>query len=1595
MAEILQLNKRRGLVKFSEDELAELNLLRWIRTSFKGIGKKGLIEETPFEEAAAKLYVEKFPSCQIFVADKCVLNSDNSVSVFLIVYNEPEDPYFNTNDTDIVITKTKSKKAFLHRASRQKYLTVKAAKNTQLLNYFLFRLAAFPQGHEWRVSPSEDPNKFNVSFNSGNSSKFKEKQFELDPDIESWTDVNGKRISVGDVVASLSMFSGGIGQTNARVNFLDYDKLIESSNYPGKNFLSKDTPFNNFQKTMILLGQVYREKGDIDYSRIYIPSDVWGEKYAPIFGVGSYEEFVKQLNVISNATSPNQLTNISSEFLTRQKPSADDTEGQFDGIYSVDDLNSAVDNVAKKKNLTQIKPASFLNQKYQALKVYLDKLDIRDAYINYLPAITERKKNVITKTLDNPTMPLYMQEALYSEINNSEDNKFSLENVISSIQQNHIDVNLLKNFQELCNKTYSAEISYEIKKVLEGLEKKYKDVIQKVTSLNSAPKGKGRPKKEESNNVNLFNYMNLFATADKANLDPEQVDSIYNDLKIAYPDYYVDKENEENQSYTDLLFGYAEIIAYLQSLAPKIQEYFSNPDLNQNDDLASQSLNELNITEDSKKDSASSFDNDINFDITNMQEAVRTFLERKHNSNPISIKRLLDLNASQVREGNNPYFIAGLCDFLINKDYLAEANISLGNTKEGVPLTYTSSPDSFYTAYIYNYVKKQVGSNQKSYVKYNSLNKEEKSLALDSIGYGLQPKSAEEFVQNYPDNDSYLKLIQEQWGVLPADKKIERLQKIADLNIVEHIHPGKDTKLHKDTQGLLHDKEYLDKERAKYLGDDYGLGKSNNLEDYLSEEDALNMYDKSTIELTNLLDDAFAEQSVFDSGFSKANEDKKVLVKILGFGYYSDPEYYTGPKKVDDMFDELESHLLANGTSMEETTSILDEWRNYVSLAAIEEELKLKGFDDPYSNDVVPMQEEGFRKRITELVNIIQQGGIVDKSSRNQYDKFMQAINQYVDWELDAYDSNIQTYVDNANEEAQSLGNEYLAERESLKQELTAEALEEIPEQVIQNFMNLGGALKSGADAMVLVKEKAQELQNKRLRELHSAIYNNNNNDKIPEMRYTAEDDLNESIWAYVRVLHPEYDLNITNVETDKQQARIEENKHKILVPYQLQKVDANELEKLYSTETNGGSFFKDIAKIKNKNSLSSEDKKEIEKVKQDYIEQYNKDSLSVEDMDNDTDWKGDSSKLVNPKPPQDRDFRGNLKQMTPGYNENYDKGRKTDPVIEKNLNNLSSSDSEDFNVELDSDNGTNLKQVAQAIESTYGSDGLKFYRDVHPVILSKLRFMSDSVRDNFFSQDGSIQELAKQKSMPKEFKLKGKDETIKLPVFNQDFLKEKDPQAASKLEDFTVLTLLQDIYDMNQQSFEDKYKKIVIPAFMQELLAQKELLNKQQQTKNAKVVAYRIAQCLREISEKKEARLLSAYIKYGKLNNPNEDSTFEKEELDVMSEIISLAEEVQTMHKEDYSEQKEIALLEEMASIIDSLISEHSCQNDSYKVIELEASPISMLDDKFEKVLKHQISKISTLIGSSQADQEFMEGEIYDDGNKNDTSSITGNRIS
>ena len=59
MPEILDISSKRGLVKFSEEDLINLGLIKWIRTSFKGIGKRGLIQDTPFETAAAKVYVDK------------------------------------------------------------------------------------------------------------------------------------------------------------------------------------------------------------------------------------------------------------------------------------------------------------------------------------------------------------------------------------------------------------------------------------------------------------------------------------------------------------------------------------------------------------------------------------------------------------------------------------------------------------------------------------------------------------------------------------------------------------------------------------------------------------------------------------------------------------------------------------------------------------------------------------------------------------------------------------------------------------------------------------------------------------------------------------------------------------------------------------------------------------------------------------------------------------------------------------------------------------------------------------------------------------------------------------------------------------------------------------------------------------------------------------------------------------------------------------------------------------------------------------------------------------------------------------------------
>lgn len=105
MPDIIRLNSKKGLVTFTEKELATYDLLKWVRTSFKGIGKRGLIQDGPFETVAAKLFVEKYPQSQIHLAEKCLLKQNGEVHVFLKISNQVSSEMYNQHSNQIVIRK--------------------------------------------------------------------------------------------------------------------------------------------------------------------------------------------------------------------------------------------------------------------------------------------------------------------------------------------------------------------------------------------------------------------------------------------------------------------------------------------------------------------------------------------------------------------------------------------------------------------------------------------------------------------------------------------------------------------------------------------------------------------------------------------------------------------------------------------------------------------------------------------------------------------------------------------------------------------------------------------------------------------------------------------------------------------------------------------------------------------------------------------------------------------------------------------------------------------------------------------------------------------------------------------------------------------------------------------------------------------------------------------------------------------------------------------------------------------------------------------------------------------------------------------------
>jgi hypothetical protein len=114
MANITKINSSKGLVEFTQQDLIENNLLRYIRTSFKGIGKQGLLADHPFETVAAIMFKDKYPSDQVKLAEKCILkynsNSDPSVDVVLRISKDVSDQMYENHPTKIIFKKQEKKK---------------------------------------------------------------------------------------------------------------------------------------------------------------------------------------------------------------------------------------------------------------------------------------------------------------------------------------------------------------------------------------------------------------------------------------------------------------------------------------------------------------------------------------------------------------------------------------------------------------------------------------------------------------------------------------------------------------------------------------------------------------------------------------------------------------------------------------------------------------------------------------------------------------------------------------------------------------------------------------------------------------------------------------------------------------------------------------------------------------------------------------------------------------------------------------------------------------------------------------------------------------------------------------------------------------------------------------------------------------------------------------------------------------------------------------------------------------------------------------------------------------------------------------------
>jgi len=104
MPTITKINSKKGLVTLNRDDLAEHDVLKWIRHESKGLRGSNFIEVQPIESVAALLYHEAYPDEQVKIAEKLILNADNSVDVILRVAKKNANNMYNSHPVKLVFT---------------------------------------------------------------------------------------------------------------------------------------------------------------------------------------------------------------------------------------------------------------------------------------------------------------------------------------------------------------------------------------------------------------------------------------------------------------------------------------------------------------------------------------------------------------------------------------------------------------------------------------------------------------------------------------------------------------------------------------------------------------------------------------------------------------------------------------------------------------------------------------------------------------------------------------------------------------------------------------------------------------------------------------------------------------------------------------------------------------------------------------------------------------------------------------------------------------------------------------------------------------------------------------------------------------------------------------------------------------------------------------------------------------------------------------------------------------------------------------------------------------------------------------------------